>query len=406
MSIRLLSFLIVILLLFFHASCKKPSTEADHHDAGNLEGHVEEHGHSDNGSEEFMEIKIDKDRLKLIGIKTQLLKKKVVRQRINATAEIQFNANKLFHISPRVKGKVDEIFADFGDEVIKGQKLALFDSIELGEARSVYLRTKTKMEITKANYEREKGLWEKKISSEKEMFNAKGEFFLANAEFEAAENKLHLLGLSEDDIHRTTSQLHSFEHFPLLSPCNGTVIEKHITLGQMTDPENTLFTIANLDILWIILDIYEKDLSRIELDQEVEVYVSAFPDDTFMGKISYISHVVEETTRTVDVRVEIDNSKRILKPGMFATAKIVAGEPEEIFTIPLTALQRLEDKSVVFVEQEHGLFESCTVETGREFGPDIEVLKGVKEGEKVVTEGAFYLKSELLQDTLGEGHAH
>lgn len=391
---RLLRIMIVILLLFFQASCKKPATEV----TGS-----EEHGeHSDHEES----IAIDKERLDLIGLKTQVLKRKVVRQRINATAEIQFNANKLFHISPRVKGKVDEIFADFGDEVVKGQKLALFDSIELGEARSVYLRAKTKVEITKANYEREKGLWGKKISSEKEMVNAKGEYFMANAEFEAAENKLHLLGLSEDDIHSTTSQLHSFEHFPLLSPYEGTVIEKHITLGEMTGPENTLFTIANLDVLWIILDIYEKDLSRIELDQEVEVYVSAFPDAQFMGKISYISHVVEEATRTVNVRVEIDNSKRMLKPGMFATAKIVTGEPEKVFTVLLSALQRLEDKNVVFVEKESGLFESCTVKTGREFGPDIEILEGVKEGEIVVTEGAFYLKSELLQDTLGEGHAH
>lgn len=398
---RLLRILIVLLLLFFQVSCKKPAKEADY-----VEGHVEEHKRSHGDHEESTEIKIDKERLDLIGLKTQVLKRKVVRQRINATAEIQFNANKLFHISPRVRGKVYEICADLGDEVVKGQKLALFDSIELGEARSVYLRAKTKMEITLANFERENGLWEKKISSEKEMINAKGEFLMAKAEFEAAENKLHLLGLSEDDIHRTTSQLHFFEHFPLLSPYNGTVIEKHITLGEMTGPENTLFTIANLDVLWIILDIYEKDLSRIELDQEAEIYVSAFPDDKFMGKTSYISHVVEEATRTVKVRVEINNSKRMLKPGMFATAKIVSGEPEKILTIPLTALQRLEDKNVVFVKKGDGLFESCTVKTGREFGSEMEVLEGVKEGEEVVTEGAFYLKSELLQDTLGEGHAH
>ncbi|WP_096895026.1 efflux RND transporter periplasmic adaptor subunit [Candidatus Scalindua japonica] len=397
---RLLRILIVILLIFFQVSCKKPGTALT-----DTEEHVGHGKHGDHGDHEES-IEIDKERINLIGLKTQVVKKKVVYQRVNATAEIQFNANKLFHISPRVKGKVDEIFADFGDEVVEGQKLALFDSIELGEARSVYLRAKTKMDITMADYEREKGLWEKKISSEKEMFNAKGEYFLAKAEFEAAENKLHLLGLSEDDIHKTTSQLHSFEHFPLLSPYNGTVIEKHITLGQMTGPEKTLFTIANLDVLWIILDIYEKDLSTIELDQKVEVYVPAFPDDKFMGKISFINHVVEEATRTVKVRVEIDNSKRMLKPGMFATAKIVTGKPEKILTVPLSALQRLEGKNVVFVEKRYGVFESYTVKTGKEFGSDIEVLHGLKEGEKVVTEGSFYLKSELLQDTLGEGHAH
>lgn len=387
----------VLILLFLLCSCKKPTTEV---------ASTEEHQHEHDDHEEISGVEVDKERLELIGLKTEKLKHKVVSQYINATAEIQFNANKLFHIGPRIQGRVIEIFADFGDEVIEGQKLAVLDSIELGEARSLFLMAKTKIEVAQANYEREKGLWKKKISSEKEMLDAKGEYFMAKAEFEAAESKLHLLGLSEDDIQSIISQLHSHEHFPLLSPYKGTVIEKHITLGEMTNPEETLFTIANLDILWIILDIYEKDLAKIVLGQDVEINVSTYPDNEFNGRITYISNVVEEATRTVKVRVEIDNNKRMLKPGMFATAKIVTGKPEEIFTVPLSAIQRLQDKEVVFVDRGKNLFECCTVKTGREFETDIEILEGVKEGEQVVIEGAFYLKSELLKETLGEGHAH
>lgn len=391
MSIRLFKILIVLLLLFFQVSCKKPTTEV----AG-----TEEHGHDEH--EEISAVEVAKERLEIIGLKTEKLERKIVSQHINATAEIQFNANKLFRVSPRIQGKVIEILADFGDEVAGGQKLAVLDSIELGEARSIYIRAKTKMEVAQANYEREKGLREKGISSEKEMLDAKGEYFMVKSEFEAAENKLHLLGLSEDDIRSIVSQLHSVEHFPLLSPYKGTVIEKHITLGEMTAPEKPLFTISNLDVLWIILDIYEKDLARIDLGQHVEIYVSAYPDNEFKGLITYISSVVNEATRTVKVRVEIDNSKRTLKPGMFAKAKIVTGEPEEIFTVPLSAIQRLQDKEVVFVDKGKNLFECCPVKTGREFKTDIEVLEGVKEGERVVTEGAFYLKSELLKETIGE----
>jgi cobalt-zinc-cadmium efflux system membrane fusion protein len=365
---------------------------------------IEEHKHDDH--EDVSRVEVDSEQLELIGIKTEKLKYKIVSQHIKTTAEIQFNANKLFHIGPRIKGRVVEIFADFGDEVKEGQELAVLDSIELGEARSLFLKAKTKMEVALANYEREKRLWEKKISSEKEMLNAKGEYFIAKADFEAIENKLHLLGLSEDDIQSTISQLHTNEHFPLHSPYKGTVIEKHITLGEMTDPDTTLFTIANLDILWIILNIYEKDLARVDLDQKVEVYVSAYPEEEFNGHTTYISNVVEESTRTVKVRVEIDNSKRMLKPGMFATAKIVTGEPKEIFTVPLSSIQRLKGKEVVFLVKGDGVFECCTIKTGREFETDIEVLEGVKEGEQVVTEGTFYLKSELLKESLGEGHAH
>jgi RND family efflux transporter MFP subunit len=174
----------------------------------------------------------------------------------------------------------------------------------------------------------------------------------------------------------------------------------------MTDPEKPLFTIANLDILWIILDIYEKDLARIDLGQEAELYVSAYPEDEFKGRITYISSVVKAATRTVKVRVELDNSKRMLKPGMFAKAKIITGEPEEILTVPLSAIQRLQGKEVVFVDKGKNLFGCCPVKTGREFKTTIEVLEGVKEGERIVTEGAFYLKSELLKETIVDEHIH
>jgi membrane fusion protein, heavy metal efflux system len=395
MNFRLFVFLIMLVLLVVQVSCKKMASETVD---------TEEHEHDEH--EEISEVKIAKDRLELINLKTEEVRRRVVSHHINATAEIQFNANELFHVSPRIQGRVVEILADFGDEMVDGQKLAVLDSIELGEARSIYLRAETKMKVAQANYERENGLWEKKISSEKEMLNAKGEYFIAKAEFEAAENKLHLLGLSEDDIQSIVSTLHTHEHFPLLSPYKGTVIEKHITLGELVDPEDTLFTIANLDILWIMLDIYEKDLARIELRQEVNIYVTAYSGDIFNGQITFISNVVEKATRTVKVRVEIDNSKRKLKPGMFATARIVTGKKEEIPIVPLSAIQNLEKKKVVFVDRGKNMFEARPIKTGREFENHIEVLEGVREGEHIVTEGVFYLKSELLKGSIGEGHAH
>ena len=404
MNFRLFIFLIMFFLLVVQVSCKK--NESKTADIEEHEHKHEEHQYEHDEHEEILEVEVAKERLEIIGLKTEKLERKIVSHHINATAEIQFNANKLFRVSPRIRGRVVEIFVDFGDEVAEGQKLAVLDSIELGEVRSVYIKAKTRVEVAQANYEREKGLREKGISSEKEMLDAKGNYFMAKAEFEAAENKLHLLGLSEDEIQSIVSQLHSIEHFPLHSPYKGTVIEKHITLGEMTDPEKPLFTIANLDILWIILDIYEKDLARIALGQEVELYVSAYPEDEFKGRITYISSVVEAATRTVKVRVEIDNSKRMLKPGMFAKAKIITGEPEEIFTVPLSAIQRLQDKEVVFVDKGKNLFECCPVKTGREFKATIEILEGVKEGERIVIEGAFYLKSELLKETIVDEHIH
>ena len=389
MNIRLSLFLVMLALFAIQVSCKKTEPKT-----GDIKGN--EHDAHKNK----LIINITNEQRELIGLKTETLNRKVVSHHLNATAKIQFNANKLFHIGPRIKGRVVAIFADLGDDIMEGKKLAILDSIELGEARTKLIKTKTKMEVAHTNYERGKKLWEKKISSEKEIHKARGDYFIAKAEFEAAENKLHLLGFSEDDIRSTISQSHTKVHFPILSPYKGTVIEKHITLGALTNPEETLFVMADLDALWIVLNIYEKDLVKINLGQEAEVKVSAFPDEEFKGQISYISNVVEEATRTVKVRVVINNSKRMLKPGMFATAQIATSDPQEIFTVPLSAIQKLQNKRVVFIHRGDGLFESSPIKTGREFETDIELLEGIEKGEEVVTQGAFYLKSELLKDTL------
>lgn len=351
-------------------------------------------------------VRTTKESYELLGLETVPVKKKMVGKHLKVTAEIQFNANKVFHIGPRVPGRVVDVFADLGDEVEKGQKLALIDSIELGKAISEYLTSKTKLEVHRAHFERETRLWEKKVTSEKEWLDVKAAYLEAQAGFEAAENKLHLLGLTDEDIMELKPQTHATATFPILSPFNGTVVEKHTALGEMTEPATRLFTIADLSVLWIILDIYEQDIPKIQLGQEVGVVVRAYPEEEFRGKITYISAVVEETTRTAKVRVEIENTERKLKPGMFATAKISTRELIERLVAPLSAIESHEDKHMVFVSVGDYTFKMKEVKIGEKFNNYVEVLDGLEEGEQVVSKGAFYLKSELLKGLIGHGHAH
>lgn len=351
-------------------------------------------------------VRLTKESFQLLGMQTATAERKGIGKQLKVTAEIQFNANKVFHIGPRVPGRVVDVFADLGDEVQKGQKLALLDSIELGQAISEYRTSKTRLEVSKVNFEREKRLWEKKVTSEKDMLGAKSSYAQAQAEFEASEGKLHLLGLSEEEITGLRPQSHTIATFPILSPFNGTVVEKHIALGEMTEPATMLFAIADLSVLWIILDIYEKDLPRIRPGQEVGVAVRSCPEVEFRGKITYISDVVEEKTRTVKVRVEIDNPERKLKPGMFATAKI-STTPEdavERLVVPHTAIESYEGKQVVFVALGDYAFKLREVKVGEELDGYVEVLKGLGEGEEIVSKGAFYLKSELLKGALVHEH--
>ena len=216
------------------------------------------HTHDEQGGHEEQHegiVRINKESYDLLGIETVKVTPSSPKEYIRTTAEIQFNANRVFHIGPRVPGRVVDIFADLGDEVKKGQKLAMLDSVELGNAVSEYLISKTNLSVKKAHFEREEMLWKKKVSSEREMLDAKSAYLRAKAEFEAAENKLHLFGLNEDDINTLRSETHSITAFPLLSPFSGTVVQKHLALGEMEEPSAQLFTVADLGVLWIILDI-------------------------------------------------------------------------------------------------------------------------------------------------------
>jgi cobalt-zinc-cadmium efflux system membrane fusion protein len=351
-------------------------------------------------------VKMSKESYELLGFQTVPVERKKVETLLKVTAEIQFNANKVFHIGPRVPGRVVDVFADLGDEVQKGQKLALLDSIELGKAISEYFTTKIKLEVCKVHFERETRLWEKRITSEKDMLDAKATYLQAQAEFEAAEGKLHLLGLTDEEIAELKPQAHATVTFPILSPFNGTVVEKHVALGEMTDPATRLFTVADLSVLWIILDIYEKDLPKIRLGQPVGVVVSAYPAEEFKGKIAYISDVVEEKTRTLKVRVDIENLDKRLKPGMFATAKISTGPRDAVerLVVPHTAVESYGGKQVVFVALGDYTFKMEEVKTGEEFDGYVEVLEGLKEGVEVVSKGAFYLKSDLMKGMIVHEH--
>jgi cobalt-zinc-cadmium efflux system membrane fusion protein len=353
-------------------------------------------------------VRLTKDSYELLGFQTAVAEKKEMGKQLKVTAEIQFNANRVFHIGPRVPGRVVDVFADLGDEVQKGQKLALLDSIELGKAISEYLTSKTNLEIHKAHYEREQRLWERKITSSKDLLEAKGDYLLSQTEFEAAEGKLHLLGLNDDEIEELKPQSHTTATFPILSPYNGTIVEKHIALGEMTEPETKLFTIADLNVLWIILDIYEKDLPAIKLGQKVGVSVRAYPGEEFTGYIAYISDVVDETTRTLKVRVDIHNREKKLKPGMFATAKISTTPDEAIekLVIPHGAVESYQGREVVFLSLEKYAFKMKEIKVGDRLDGYVEVIEGLKEGDEVVSKGAFYLKSELLKGLIAHDHAH
>jgi cobalt-zinc-cadmium efflux system membrane fusion protein len=354
-------------------------------------------------SNEKDRVRLSPEALENAGIKTIPATAQALADTIAVTATISHNQDRLFHVTPRITGRVVDVRVSLGSEVKTGTVLAVLDSTELGQAKSEYLKTQTLLELAKANYDREKRLFDQKIAAKKDVLAAEAEYRKAEAEARTLHERLHLYGLSDQAIANLNN---APSQYALISPGSGVVVEREISKGEVIDAGKKVLTVSDLSIVWVLLNIYEKDLARAEKGTAVKIRTESYPGETFVGKVTYIGDVVDPQSRTVSLRVEVPNPKARLKPGMFATAEVAAGvSSAQAILIPRPAIQKIEGNAAAFVQQQDGSFAKRDLELGRVFGGSVEVKSGLKEGEQVVTEGSFTLKSELLKGD-GESHGH
>lgn len=346
------------------------------------------------GTEEF--ITLTPVAIKEMEIKVEAVSLKPLKVEYTFSGRVDVNETKLAHVGSRIHGRIVDVYASLGDSVKKGEPLAVIDSLELGEAQSQYLKTMSNLQVAEKSYERAKMLLDGKVISAGEFQRREAEYHSTGAEAKAAEDRLHLLGMTDEEV-SSIGKTHAINsRVAIKSPIAGTVIERHLTIGEVVEPVKPLFVIADLSSLWVIADIPERDIPKIKKGQEVAVTVSPYPESIFRGEISYIGEVIDHETRSVKVRVEVENNNGILKPGMFAAIKISAGK-KDVLAIPVSAVQRDGEKTIVFVAKGENSFEKRVVELGPPMDGFHEVISGVKKGEGVVTKGAFTLKSEGLK---------
>lgn len=316
------------------------------------------------------------------------------------TGTITYDANRVSHIGPRIDGRIVRLAADIGASVRGGQALAILESPEVGQVRADEYEAEALVGIARENYDRERRLEEQGISSRKELLDAEADLRRAEAALASARQRLQVFGAGQGEG----------AQYALTSPFPGVVVARDASLGEMASPADQLFTVANLDRLWIELDIYERDLARVRGGQAVDVTTAAYPGRVFPGQIVYVGDILDPEKRTVRARVEIPNSDAALKPGMFATASIeVGGGGAPVTAVPREAVQEVEGRQVVFVPGDHpGEFRAQPIEIGASIDGDrVLVLSGLSAGDRVVTTGAFTLRSELAEGEIGEaGHGH
>lgn len=362
-------------------------------------GHDEHEGHGEAGS-----VKMTAEVQKQNGVVVAAAKKHRIAGTISATGKVEANADRIAHVSPRIPGKIVAVKASLGNSVAAGQALATIDSVELGEALNRYHQSKTKLELAQSNMERIRNLVEKKIAARKDILQAETDYKTAQTELHTDEERLTLYGVSPSDL---KGDGHKKPLLPVRSPIGGIITEKHAIVGELADPSKSLYTVADLSSVWVLVDINEKDLAKVRRGQAATISVGAFPDLKLKGRITYIADLVDQATRTVKARIEVANPGRKLKPEMFATAELaLAADAPPVLAVPEEALQELDGKKVVFVAEADAEFAARPVQVGREAGGMVEITAGLKEGERYAVKGAFILKSEVKKGEMTDEHGH
>lgn len=332
------------------------------------------------------------------GIKTAEFKTQSFVDQVVLTATIRANEDRIAHVAPRVSARITEVKARLGDYVKKGQALALLDSIELGEAHSAYQQAQSQFSLATSDFERAQKLNAEEIIPEKDYLRARSEYEKARAALRAADDKLRLLDVEHRDTEKGTGSV-----FPLRSPFAGTVIEKDAVLGELARPDKNIFTVADLSMLWIEADLFEKDLHRVRVGAPASVTVGAYPDELFKGRLTYISSTMDKDTRTVRARVEVPNTGARLKPEMFATASIETASTTQAITLPQEAVLLINGQPTAFVQEGVG-FEARALDLGDKLGGRVVIRGGIKQGEHVVIAGAYVLKARMLKSQIGDAH--
>lgn len=341
-------------------------------------------------------LKLTDAEIAAAGIKIEAADEQDVHDHISVTATIQPNRDKLAHVAPRVSGRLIKVNASLGQQVKQGQALAQLDSIELGDAHSAYLQAASEARLAEANFARIDNLYTEQIVTQKDYLSARAENEKAKAALRAARDKLRMLGVAPTESGSAVSG------FALTAPFSGTVIEKEAVLGELAQPDKSLFTVADLSVVWIEADLYEKDLGKVKPGAEAVVTLGAYPEETFKGRLTYISSTVDKETRTVKARVEVPNPDGRLKPEMFANAAIATSGAIKAIVVPPDAVVLMQGIPSVFIRNADR-FEPRSVELGERLYSGVVIKSGLKPGELIVVSGTYALKARALKSQIGEG---
>ena len=342
---------------------------------------------------------------------------------LEVTGIVTPDESRVAHVLPLARGVVERINVTLGSRVTAGQPLLTYDNVELGQLvgeflseRAALRQAETDREVKRTSLGRAEALIKIEAIAQQELDVRRAEFHNAEAAVASAqarasriEEQLHRFGLSDPEVRALSPEAdeaphRAASHSTLRAPFAGVVTKFDVANGEVVDTEKELFTIADMSTVWVLADVYEKDLSKIQRDGNVSISVDAYPGRTFTGRVTYVSDLIDPATRSAKVRCVVDNRDGALKLDMFAKVTLASADERQALVVPADAIQQVDNQSVIFVQQTPTRFERRDVQVGLRAGDLVEIVSGATEGQTVAGKGSFYLKTALLRERIGDEH--
>ena len=328
----------------------------------------------------------------LAQIKISVVSQGEVSDILRVAGQIDFDEQALTRIGASVTGRVTQINAQLGNEVKKGDTLALINSSELSNSQLAYLKARSEKEFHRRTVQRAKTLFEADVISAAELQRRESEYEVASAQTRAAQDQLRVLGVNLKAMEElaTTGAIDSVAS--VMATIKGVVVERKVTTGQVVQPADVLFTVADLSRVWAVAQVPEQQVAQVKVGQSVRIEVPALENEKLIGKLIYVGQTVNPESRTVLVRTELDNTSGRLKPSMLASM-LIESTPTKRVVVPITAIVREQDADYVFIEEKPGSFRLKPVRLSSEHNGQRVVLDGLSQGMRIVSDGAFHLNN-------------
>lgn len=321
---------------------------------------------------------------------------------LQVAARVDTDASRIARIGSPVAGRIIKLLVLEGQYVHQGSALATLHSTDLSDTQFSFVKAYSQEKLAEQATQRAEQLVKADVIGQAELQRRRAELLQASTEAAAFRTQLGGLGMSDAAIRKLESTRQLNADYPILSTISGTVLDRKVTIGQIVQPAEMAFMVADLSNVWVIADVPEESSGHLHKGMDVVVKIPALPNQDIKGKLSYVSPIVDPMTRTVQVRMDLPNPRGIFKPAMLAGMTFLDAK-ERKTTVPSTAVVREENKDYVFIQIEPTTFMLREVSLGMENG-DARVLEsGVSPGEKIVLDGAFHLNNQRKQNAIKGG---